>query len=176
MKEYLKLFSIFLKIGAFTFGGGYAMIPLIEEEIVDKNEWLSNDEFLDALAVAQSLPGAVAINLSTFVGYKIKGIRGAVMSCLGMILPSFFIILFLSGFLIKYQDNIYMKNAFRGVRPAVVALILVSVYKLQKSVERSKFTFVLLAVGLSMLLIFNLNPIAVITFSALAGYIHYGGK
>jgi chromate transporter len=176
MKEYLKLFSIFLKIGAFTFGGGYAMIPLIEEEIVDKNEWLSNDEFLDALAVAQSLPGAVAINLSTFVGYKIKGIRGAIMSCLGMILPSFFIILFLSGFLIKYQDNIYMKNAFRGVRPAVVALILVSVYKLQKSVERSKFTFVLLAVGLSMLLIFNLNPIAVITFSALAGYIHYGGK
>ena len=176
MKEYLKLFSIFLKIGAFTFGGGYAMIPLIEEEIVDKNEWLSNDEFLDALAVAQSLPGAVAINLSTFVGYKIKGIRGAIMSCLGMILPSFFIILFLSGFLIKYQDNIYMKNAFRGVRPAVVALILVSVYKLQKSVERSKFTFVLLAVGLSMLIIFKLNPIAVITFSALAGYIHYGGK
>lgn len=176
MKEYLKIFSIFFRIGAFTFGGGYAMIPLIEEEIVEKNEWVTNDEFLDALAVAQSLPGAVAINMSTFVGYKIRGIRGAITACLGIILPSFFIILFLAGFLIKYQDNTYMKNAFRGVRPAVVALILVSVYKLQKSVEKSPFTYILFTVAFLMLIFLKMHPISVIIVSALAGYIHYGGK
>lgn len=176
MREYLELFSIFFRIGAFTFGGGYAMIPLIEEEIVEKKSWLTNDQFIDALAVSQSLPGAVAINMSTFVGYKAKGIRGAIAACLGMILPSFFIILFLAGFLIKYQDNLYMKNAFRGVRPAVVALILVSVYKLQKSVDKNKFTFVLFTVGLIMLIFLNLNPITVIIVSALSGYIYYGGK
>ncbi|MGB3367958.1 MAG: chromate transporter [Acidaminobacteraceae bacterium] len=176
MKEYLKIFTIFFRIGAFTFGGGYAMIPLIEGEIVGKNEWISSDEFLDALAVSQSLPGAVAINMSTFVGYKIRGIRGAIMACLGIILPSFFIILFLSGFLIKYKDNLYLKNAFKGVRPAVVALILVSVYKLQKSVEKSRFTYILFTVGIVMLIIFKMHPISVIIVSALAGYVHYGGK
>lgn len=176
MKEYFKLFSIFFRIGAFTFGGGYAMIPLIEEEIVGKNQWVNIDEFLDALAVAQSLPGAVAINMSTFVGYKIKGIRGAIAACLGIILPSFFIILFLAGFLIKYQDNKYMQNAFRGVRPAVVALILVSVYKLQKSVEKSKFTYTLFLVAFVMLIFLKMHPISIIVLSALAGYIYYGGK
>lgn len=175
MKKYWELFLIFFKIGAFTFGGGYAMIPLIEEEVSTKNNWLSNEEFLDALAISQSLPGAVAINMSTYVGYKIDGIKGAAICCLGIIMPSFLIILSLAGFLIKYKDNPVLINIFRGVRPAIVALIILSVVKLQKNVEKNIFNILVFAVGFVMLVAFNMHPITLIILSGLLGYIHYGG-
>lgn len=175
MKKYLELFMIFFRIGAFTFGGGYAMIPLIEEEVSTKNKWLTDDEFLDALAIAQSLPGAVAINMSTYVGYRIYGIRGAAICCLGIIMPSFLIILSLAGFLIKYKDNQVLINVFRGVRPAIVALIVLSVIKLQKNLEKNLFNMMVFLVGFIMLIIFNIHPITLIVLSGLLGYIHFGG-
>lgn len=175
MKKYWELFLIFFKIGAFTFGGGYAMIPLIEEEVSTKNKWLTDDEFLDALAIAQSLPGAVAINMSTYVGYRLNGIRGAAICCIGIIMPSFLIILSLAGFLIKYKDNHVLINIFRGVRPAIVSLIILSVLKLQKNVDKNFFNLGIFLIGFIMLVIFNLHPIVLIVMSGVFGYIHYGG-
>ena len=152
------------------------MIPLIHEEIVDKNKWMSESEFLDAIAISQSLPGAIAVNIASFVGYRIKGVKGAIVSALGVILPSFFIILFLSGVLIKHKDNIYLQRAFLGVRPAIVGLILFSIYKLQRSVEKNKFSISLYIVSVLLLIVIGISPIFVIIVSGLLGYLYYGGK
>ncbi|BEP28481.1 chromate transporter [Helicovermis profundi] len=176
MKELFSIFKVFFRIGAFTFGGGYAMIPLIHEEIVDNNGWMNESDFLDAIAISQSLPGAIAINIATFVGYKIKGIKGALVSALGVILPSFLIILFLSGILIKNKDNIYLKKAFLGVRPAIVGLIIFSIYKLQRSVEKNIFSISLYIVSVILLIVLGINPIFVIIASGILGYLYYGGK
>lgn len=176
MKELLEIFKVFFRIGAFTFGGGYAMIPLIQEEIVEKKMWMKEEEFIDSIAIAQSLPGAIAINIATFVGYKIKGIKGAIFSALGVILPSFLIILLLSGFLLKNRDNIYLKKIFLGVRPAIVSLILVSIYKLQKSVEKNKFSIIMYILAVIALIAFKVSPILVIVFSGFTGFLYFGGK
>lgn len=121
-----KLFLTFAKIGAFTFGGGWAMIAIMEREIVDKRKWLTKEEFLDQLAVAQSMPGILAVNISVAVGDKIAGTRGTVVSALGTILPSFFIILAIAIFLTPdmIKENETVSKIFQGIRPAVVALIL----------------------------------------------------
>lgn len=103
MLKYLKMFWSFFKIGAFTFGGGYAMIPLIEEEVVNKNSWISKEDFLDILVISQSFPGALAVNCSTFIGYKINNLPGAILALLGTILPSFFIILCIASFLCNLE-------------------------------------------------------------------------
>ena len=124
-----QLFLSFFKIGAFTFGGGWAMISIIEKEIVDRRNWLEREEFLDLLAVAQSLPGILAVNISASVGDKLRGMRGAVLAALGTILPSFMIILAIAIFLTPdlIKNNETLNAIFRGIRPAVVALIIAPV-------------------------------------------------
>ncbi len=126
---YLKLFTTFFKIGAFTFGGGWAMISIIEREIVDRRHWIDREEFLDLLAVAQSLPGILAVNISVAVGDKIKGVKGSVVSALGTILPSFMMILAIAIFLTPevIKSNATVTAIFKGIRPAVVALIIAPV-------------------------------------------------
>ena len=121
---YWTLFLTFVKIGTFTIGGGYAMLPLIQREVVDKG-WLSKEDFIDLFSVAQSLPGIFAVNISIFVGYKLKKVPGGIVCALGSILPSFFIILAIALFFTHVQDNIWVEKAFKGLRPAVVALIAV---------------------------------------------------
>ncbi|MDE7408276.1 MAG: chromate transporter [Muribaculaceae bacterium] len=126
---YFSLFATFLKIGAFTFGGGWAMISIIEKEIVDKHGWLQRDEFLDLLAVAQALPGILAVNISVAVGDKLRGMRGSLCAALGTILPSFLIILCIAIFLTPdiIKNNPVVSKIFMGIRPAVVALIVATV-------------------------------------------------
>lgn len=126
---FFKLFITFFKIGAFTFGGGWAMISIIEKEIVDKHHWLERNEFLDLLAVAQSLPGILAVNISVAVGDKLKGTRGSIAAAIGTILPSFMMILCIAIFLTPdlIKNNTIISSIFKGIRPAVVALIIAPV-------------------------------------------------
>ncbi|MDE5649916.1 MAG: chromate transporter [Duncaniella sp.] len=134
---FVKLFLTFFKIGAFTFGGGWAMISIIEKEVVDKNHWIEKDEFLDLLAVAQSLPGVFAVNISVAVGDKLRGMKGAVVASLGSILPSFLIILCIAIFLTPdlIKNNPTLSAIFMGIRPAVVALIIAPVISSAKSAK-----------------------------------------
>ncbi len=134
---FVKLFLTFFKIGAFTFGGGWAMISIIEKEVVDKNHWIEKDEFLDLLAVAQSLPGVFAVNISVAVGDKLRGMKGAVVASIGTILPSFLIILCIAIFLTPdlIKNNPTLSAIFMGIRPAVVALIIAPVISSAKSAK-----------------------------------------
>ncbi len=134
---YWESFKTFFKIGAFTLGGGYAMIPIIESEIVEKRKWISKDEFVDLIAIAQSCPGVFAINLSTFIGYKIKRVPGAICTTLATALPSFIIILLIALFFHSFQDNPVVESIFKGIRPAVVALIAVPTWNMALSAKVS---------------------------------------
>ena len=129
MNIYWQLFASFFKIGAFTFGGGWAMISIIEREIVDKHHWIEKDDFLDLLAIAQSLPGILAVNIATAVGDKMRGMRGSILAAAGTILPSFLIILAIAIFLTPdmIKNNRVISSIFMGIRPAVVALIVAPV-------------------------------------------------
>ena len=135
----LRLFTTFFRIGAFTFGGGWAMISLLERDIVNSQRWLTKEEFLDNLAISQSLPGILAVNMAIAVGYKMRGIPGAIVATLGTILPSFLIILSIAIFLTPetIQQNHVLSSIFKGIRPAVVALILSPVFTTAKSAKIS---------------------------------------
>ncbi len=135
MNIYLQLFTTFFKIGAFTFGGGWAMISIIEKEIVDKRKWIEREEYLDQLAVAQSLPGVFAVNISVAIGDRLKGMRGSLAAALGTILPSFLIILAIAVFLTPdvIKNNGVVSAVFKGIRPAVVALIVAPVISSAKA-------------------------------------------
>lgn len=124
MTNLLKLFISFLKIGGFSFGGGYAMLPLIEKEIIDIHGWMTASEFIDILAIVEMTPGPIAINSATFIGYKVAGVWGSVVATLAVILPSIVIILIIAHFLSKFKDSLYVEWAFRGIRPVVLGLIL----------------------------------------------------
>ena len=123
IRNYGELFLVFFKIGAFTFGGGYAMIPLIRNEVVKKKRWLNDNEFMDMLAIAQSIPGPIALNTALFVGNKRLGFKGSLFSAAGIILPSFIIILLIAILFSQFSDNPIVERIFKGIRPAVVALI-----------------------------------------------------
>lgn len=165
----LKLFIAFFKIGAFTFGGGYAMLPIIEKEVVDKNHWLTKEEFLDMLAVVQSLPGPIAINSSVYVGYKIAKFWGALACALGAALPSFIIILLAAIVFTDIQDNPTIEKIFKGIRPAVVALIVIPVIFMAKT---AKITWKTLWIPVAVAVVvayLGLSPAYVIILAALGG-------
>lgn len=169
---YIDSFKTFFKIGLFTFGGGYAMIPLIENEVVDKHKWLDKEEFIDIIAIAQSCPGVMAINASVFIGYKLKKLRGALCSCLGTALPSFIIILAIAMFFHQFEDNKVVSAIFRGIRPAVVALIAVPTFSMAKS---AKVTFTNCWVPVVCALAiwkFGVSPIYVILIAGVCGYVY----
>lgn len=130
-----ELFRSFFKIGMFTFGGGYAMVPLIEAEVIERRRWLAQNEFLDLLTLAQSSPGPIAINTSVFIGYKVRGLKGAIAASLGATLPSFLIILVVAIFFAGIRHNPVIDAAFKGMRPAVVALIVVPVFSLARGMH-----------------------------------------
>ncbi len=138
MKIYVEMFWSFLKIGAFTLGGGYAMIPLIQAEVVEKKRWINEEEFLNMLALAQSAPGVMAANTAIFIGYKMRGLRGVCATLLGSILPSFVIILLIAAVFTRFRDLPQIEAIFKGIRPAVVALIAAPLYKMAKSAGMMK--------------------------------------
>ncbi|SFC82658.1 chromate transporter [Clostridium uliginosum] len=171
MKTILEMFIVFFKIGAFTFGGGYAMIPLIEQEVVINKKWLSKDEFMDILVVSQSLPGALAINCSIFIGQKIGGMTGQIVATLAVTLPSFFIILIIASVFIKFRENYFVNIAFKGINAAVPMLVLVGVISLSKGLKKNKRTFIIISMALIALIIFKIHPVVVILVSAIYGSI-----
>lgn len=172
----LRLFFTFFKIGAFTFGGGWAMIPVIEREIVDKNNWLGREDFLDLLAVVQALPGILAVNISVAVGDKIRGTRGSVTAALGTIMPSFLMILAIAIFLTPelIKSNPTVNHIFMGIRPAVVALIIAPVLTTGKSARltlRTVWIPVVVALLIWSGLPFVSSPILYIVLGGIGGYI-----
>jgi chromate transporter len=169
-----KIFMVFFRIGAFTIGGGYAMIPLIEKEVVEKNKWVTEDEIVDVFAIVQSAPGAIAINSSIFIGYKIEGFKGALAAMLGIISPSFFIILIIAFALKGFKDNIYVQKAFWGVRAGVSALVLLSVIKLSKSAIKDTLGIIIAAVSLLSIVVFDIHAILVIISGCIIGLTVYG--
>lgn len=149
MERLRTIFVSFFKIGLFTFGGGYAMIPLIEREVIDNRRWVERREFLDLLTLAQSVPGPISLNTSVFVGYKMRGLRGAAAALLGTILPSFVIILIIALFFANIRHNPVVDAAFKGMRPAVVALIIGPVISLARGMHWSMF-FIIAAAALAV--------------------------
>lgn len=166
------LFRTFFKIGIVTFGGGYAMIPLIESEVVDKKQWVEKEQFLDLIAVAQTCPGVFAVNISTFIGYKLRRTPGALLAALGAALPSFLIILSIAMLFRQFQDVAWVEACFKGIRPAVVALIAVPTFNLAKSAKIGWSTCWIPIVGALLIWLFGVNPIWVIVGAALLGYLY----
>lgn len=172
---YWQLFGSFFKIGAFTFGGGWAMISIIEREIVDKHNWIEKDDFLDLLAIAQSLPGILAVNIATAVGDKLRGTKGSMLAAAGTILPSFLIILAIAIFLTPdiIKNNRVISSIFMGIRPAVVALIIAPVITSAKAARLTWKTIwipLVTALLISLDLGFISNPILFIVLGGLGGY------
>ncbi len=169
---YSDSFKTFFKIGLFTLGGGYAMIPIIETEVVDKKQWLRREEFLDIIALAQSCPGVLAINVSVFVGYKLRKLRGALCTCLGTALPSFLIILAIAMFFHSFEDNKVVAAIFRGIRPAVVALIAVPTFKLGRSARITWTNCWIPIAGALAIWALGVSPILIILLAAVGGYVY----
>ena len=156
-----ELFSIFLQIGAFTLGGGYAMLSMVEMTIVTKKKYLNKDDFWNLIAVIQTLPGVFAINTALYVGYKLRGKRGAIISALGAALPSFIAILLIAIFFTEYSDNEIVERIFRGIRPCVVAMILVPAIKLIKQQPSWKIVWIPFVTAI-LIWWFKFSPIAII--------------
>lgn len=176
--SYWRLFYTFFKIGAFTFGGGWAMISIIEREIVDKYHWIERDEFLDLLAIAQSMPGILAVNIATAVGDKLRGGKGSIVASLGTIMPSFLIILAIAIFLTPdiIKNNRVISAIFMGIRPAVVALIIAPVITSAKAAKLSWKTVwipVITALFISLNLGVVSNPILYIVIGGFGGWLFW---
>ena len=172
MNIYWESFKTFFHIGIFTLGGGYAMIPLIEEEVVNKKQWVSKDEFLDLIAIAQSCPGVFAINISIFIGYKLRKTRGALATAFGTALPSFLIILLIAMFFHRFQDNPVVASIFRGIRPAVVALIAVPTFNLAKSANINWANCWIPIVGALLIWLLGVSPIYIILAAGIGGWVY----
>jgi chromate transporter len=172
MNIYWESFKTFFKIGIFTLGGGYAMIPLIEEEVVNKKHWVSKEDMLDLIAIAQSCPGVFAINIAIFIGYKLKKERGAIATALGTALPSFLIILAIAMFFSQFKDNPIVAAMFRGIRPAVVALIAVPTFNLGKRAELNKWTIWIPIVSALLIWLLGVSPIWIIIAAGIGGFLY----
>ena len=133
------MFGSFFKIGLFTFGGGYAMVPIIQREVIDRRGWVDRDEFVELLTLAQSAPGPIALNTSVFVGYKMRGYAGALAALLGIVVPAFTVILIVAIYFAQFRKNVYVNAAFKGMRPAVVALIVSPIVSLSRGMEAWKY-------------------------------------
>ena len=167
-----EAFKTFFKIGLFTLGGGYAMIPIIQEEVVERHKWIEKEQMLDLIAIAQSCPGVFAINISTFVGYKIGKVKGALCTTLGAALPSFLIILLIAIFFRQFQDHPTVAAIFRGIRPAVVALITVPTFNLAKTARIGWANCWIPIVSALAIWAMGVSPLVTIMVAAVAGYLY----
>ena len=166
-----ELFISFAKVGVMTFGGGYAMLPILEREIVEKHSWASNEELLDYYAVGQCTPGIIAVNTATFIGRKERGILGGIAATLGMIFPSLVIITLIAALISNFSDNVYVKSAFAGIRVCVFVLILNSVIKLWKGAIKDKASVVLVVAVFALSFFFDISPVVFVIACALIGII-----
>jgi chromate transporter len=172
MVKYCELFYSFFKIGTFTIGGGYAMIPLMEQELVDRRHWMSREEFLDQLALSQSMPGVLAVNMATGLGYRLRGFRGALSAIAGnIVMPILFIVL-LAMLFRHFRGNALVERFFMGVRPAVVALIAAPVFRLAQSAKVTWATCWIPILAALLIWLFDVSPILVILAAVVLGFVY----
>lgn len=172
MKVLWQLFYSFFRIGMFTIGGGYAMIPLMQKEVVDAKAWMTENEFMDMLAIVQSVPGVIAINSAIYIGYRVKGIKGSVTAALACTLPSFAAILTIAYFFKQFRHNEWVIKIFNGIRPAVVALIAASVWTLAKKLPRTHATFIIIIAATLLIWLCKISPIYIIIAAAVWGIVY----
>ena len=170
LKKVFQLFITFIKIGAFTFGGGYAMVPLIQRETVEKKKWINDDDILEIVAIAESTPGPIAVNSATFVGYKTAGVLGAAAATIGVVLPSFTIIYFISFVIDKFENNTAVKYAFSGVRAGVLALIIKALWTMSKKSAKNIISFIITAFAFVFAAL-NIYVIYIIVACAVTGIV-----
>ncbi len=169
MKTLLELFLIFAKIGAVTFGGGYAMLPMFERELVDNKKWVSEEEIMEYFAISQCTPGVIAVNTATFVGYKVKGLIGGIFATLGVIAPSILIISIISAFLSNFLDYEAVGYAFNGIRICVCVLIFNAVVKLSKAALVDKWAWMIFLFVFALSLFFNVSAVILVIISGVLG-------
>lgn len=170
-KKIRDLFIAFFKIGAFTFGGGYAMIPLIQKEAVEKNKWISDDDILDVIAIAESTPGPIAINAATFIGYKTAGFWGSFMATFGVVLPSFVIISIISYVLTAFQNLDAVVYAFNGIRAGVLALLIKALWGMYKKCPKGVVSYIILAGAFFAAAFTEVNVLVIIISCAIIGLV-----
>lgn len=174
----LKFFLTCNKIGAFTLGGGYAMIPIMEKEFVDNNHWMDKQEFMDIMVVAQTTPGIFSIDMASHIGYKLRGVWGGIVGALGIALPSIIAILLIAIFFHSFRENEWVARFFKGVRPAVVALIAAPCFTMAKTAKLNRYNFWIPIVACLLIALLGVSPIWVILAAGIAGYAYgrYNGK
>ncbi len=165
------MFLSFCKIGAFTLGGGYAMVPLMEKEIVDKKKWLAKEEFVDILAVSQAMPGLFAMNMAGHIGHKLCGVLGGVVCSVAVALPSIITILLIAMFFHAFKDNIYIEKIFKGVRPAVVALIAAPCFSMARSAKINLHNLWIPIVAALLIWLFGVSPVYIILAAGIGGFV-----
>lgn len=168
----LKFFLTCNKIGAFTLGGGYAMIPIMEQEFVDKNQWMDRQEFMDIMVVAQITPGIFSVDMASHIGYKLRGIWGGIVGAIGIALPSIIAILIIAMFFHRFKDNVYVGKFFCGVRPAVVALIAAPCFKMAKTANITLHTLWIPVVCCVLIALFGVSPIWIIIIAGVVGWLY----
>lgn len=169
MKDLIKLFFIFAKIGAVNFGGGYALLPVLQKELVEKYKWATNEELQDYFAIGQCTPGVISVNVSTFIGYKLKGVIGGIVATLGFLFPSIVIILALAAVLNNFSQYQIVQDAFAAIRVCVVVLILSAVIKLFKSSIIDIFTFLIFITILLLSIFTNISPVFFVVIAGILG-------
>ena len=169
MKKLLDLFLVFARVGVLTFGGGYAMIPMLEREIVDRHGWASSEELMDYYAVGQCTPGIIAVNTATFVGYSVAGVPGGIVATLGVVFPSLIIITLIAGILTNFADIPAVRSAFAGIRVCVCVLIFNAVVKLQKKAVPDKAALVLCLAVFLLSMFLDVSPVVFVLLCAAAG-------
>jgi len=173
MKELWDLFGIFFRIGAFTYGGGYAMLPIIQDEVEEKRKWATNEEVLDYYAIGQGTPGIIAVNTSTIIGYKRKGIIGGIVATMGMVVPSLIIITIIATFFRHFQEYKIVQHAFVGIRLAAIALITNTVIKMIKQSVKDWAGILIFIIAFLVIAFIDVSPVIVIVTSALIGILKY---
>jgi len=174
MSNLIKIFLSFFKIGAFSFGGGYAMLPLIQREIVNSHKWITFKEFIDIIGISQMTPGPIAINSATFVGYKVSGILGSISATLGVVSFSFILVSIANHYIVKFKESYIMKAALAGMRPALIGLIISVFLSLGKESYKDIKSVVIGIIILGLLLTNKLHPIIIIVISGVLGIVFYG--
>ena len=170
-KIYLQLLLSFMKIGVVTFGGGYAMIPIIENEVSKKRKWINDKDLIDVVALSESTPGPIAICAASFIGYKTDGIIGAFMATTGVVLPSFIIIFLISMLLSNFADLDIVKYAFTGIRAGVLALIIKAVVSMFKKAPQNIIAYIIMAISFALVVLFSTNVLIIILSSAVVGIV-----
>ncbi|HHV95195.1 MAG TPA: chromate transporter [Clostridiaceae bacterium] len=172
-KQFFEIFITFFKIGSFTFGGGYAMIPLIEREVVYNKGWVSTEDIIDYFAICESIPGAIAINSAALIGYKTAGRKGSIAAVIGVVLPSFIIINIIAAFFTRFQYNPIVQAAFKGIRSAVVGLVGKAAFKIGKSSIKDKIGLIITIITVILVVFFDIHAILAIIGGAAFGLLNH---